>query len=68
MNKGTNMTHTEQLALLTSRFPDANSILKVDGLWEVTEIIGDISEERDLYAYVPGTKKFNFIGHISVEI
>jgi dipeptidyl aminopeptidase/acylaminoacyl peptidase len=36
MNKGITMTHTEQLALLTSRFPDANSILKVDGLWEVT--------------------------------
>ena len=46
----------------------ARELAYEDGLWEVTEIIGDISEERDLYAYVPGTKKFNFIGHISVEI
>ena len=62
------MTHTEQLDTLTHRFPGAASILKVDGNWEVTEIIGDISEERDLYRYDSASNKFKFIGHISVEI
>lgn len=62
------MTHTEQLDSLTRRFPDAASILKVDGNWEVTEIIGDLSEERDLYRYDSTSNKFKFIGHISVEI
>ena len=62
------MTHTEQLDSLTRRFPDAASIIKVDGNWEVTEIIADISEERDLYRYDAASNKFKFFGHISVEI
>ena len=77
MNKGmnmTNLTRDEQKAIMVSRFPEAGRIVFNTEFkqWDVTTIIGVEDEygdiETDSFAYIPGTRKFRFCGHISCEI
>ena len=70
----TNLTREEQKAILLRRFPEADRIAFDTEFkqWNVITIIGVEDEygdiETDILAYIPGTRKFSFAGHISVEI
>ena len=70
----TNLTREEQKAILLRRFPEADRIAFDTEFkqWNVITIIGVEDEygdiETDILAYIPGTRKFSFVGHISVEI
>ena len=69
-----NLTRDEQKAILVSRFPEATRVTFNTEFkqWEVTTIIGVegewCDEETDTFAYIPGTRKLKYLGHISVEI
>jgi hypothetical protein len=70
MNKGidmTNLTLNEQRSTLIRMFPEVARITYEYGSWGVTNVIGE-DEVTELYTYISGTKKFQRIGVISVEI